>query len=111
MYIERRSIEECIEKTKKPPITVKCIDHNKGDRQHMNVRPRLVAKQSDIGKKQGWFAATPPLEALRMLLSATLTGNKPMVLMFIDASRAYMHPRTVSDIIRGVVCGGQDRAG
>ena len=35
----------------------------------MNVRSRLeVAKQIDTGKKTGLFAATPLLEALRMLL-------------------------------------------
>ena len=60
---EKRPIKECVEKTKKPPIKVKWIDHNKGDRQNMNVRSRLVAKQNRTGKEQGVFAATPPLEA------------------------------------------------
>ena len=33
-----------------------------------------------------------------MMLSATVTGNKPKALMFNDISRAYMHARTASDI-------------
>ena len=52
----------------------------------MNVRSRLVAKQIKTGKEQGLFATTPPLEALRMLLSATVTGNKPKALMLNDRS-------------------------
>ena len=65
----------------------------------MNVRSRLVAKQINTGRELGLFAATPPpLEALRMLLSATVTGNKRRVLMFNDISRVYMYARTTSDI-------------
>ena len=69
----KRSIEECFEKTKKPPIKVKWVDRNEGDRQNANVRSRLVAKQIDTGKEAELSAATPPLEALRMLPSATVT--------------------------------------
>ena len=74
---------------------MKWVDHIKGDRQHMNVRSRLVAKQSNTGKEQGLFAATPPLEALRMLLSAAVTGKKSKVSMFNDISRAYMYATCV----------------
>ena len=48
---EKRSMEECLEKPQKPPIKVKWVDRNKGDRQHMNVRSRLVVKQ--INTRQG----------------------------------------------------------
>ena len=95
---EKRPTQECFGKTKKPPIKVKWVDHNKGDRQHINVRSRLVAKQISTGKQQGLFAAPPPLEALRMLQSATVTGNNPKVLMFNDISRAHRHARTASDL-------------
>ena len=64
----------------------------------MNVRSRLVAKQIKTGREQGLFAATSPREALRMPLSATVTGNKPKVEMFNDMSRACMCARTTSDI-------------
>ena len=33
IVFEKRPIEECFEKTWKPPIRVKWVDHNKGDRQ------------------------------------------------------------------------------
>ena len=63
----------------------------------MNVSLRLVAEQINTGKRQGLFAATPPLEALRILLSAKVTGNKPKVLVLNDISRAFLHARTTSD--------------
>ena len=97
-------MEECFEKTKKPPIKVKWVDRNKGDRQHKNVRSRLVAKEINAGL----FAATPPLEALRMLLSATVTGDKPQG---IDLQRHEPSVHVRADIqrhIRRTVQGGQE---
>ena len=79
---EKGPTEECFEETKKPPIKVKRVDRNKRDRQHMNVTSRLVTKQINTSKEQGFFAATPPREVIRMLLSATVAGNKPKVFMF-----------------------------
>ena len=95
--VREKTIEECFEQTEKPPIKVKCADRNKADWQHMNVRSRLAAKQISTGKERGLFAATPPIEASRMLLFETDTGNNPKVLMFNDTSRAYMYARTSSD--------------
>ena len=48
---EKRPTEERPEKTKKPPTKVK--HRNKGDRQHMNVRSRLVAKQITQARRKG----------------------------------------------------------
>ena len=48
---EKRPIDVCVDKTKKPPIKVKWIDHNKGDRQNMSVWSTLVAKQINTGKE------------------------------------------------------------
>ena len=58
----------------------------------MNTRSRLVANQINTGKEEGLVAATPPLEPLRMLLSAATSGNKPKVWMLSDRSRAGIHP-------------------
>ena len=73
---EKGPIEECFEKTKKPPIKVKWDDRNKGDRQHMNVRSRLVAKQIHTGREKG----------CSQQLSPTVAGDKPKVLLFNDTS-------------------------
>ena len=51
---EKRAIEECFKKTKKPPVKVNYIHHHKGGRQNMNVMARLVAQQINTGKEQGF---------------------------------------------------------
>ena len=88
---EYRPVSECIKKTGKPPVGVKWVDTNKGDDEQPLVRSRLVAmefKRSWIAK---WFAATPPMEAIRVLLviaaSGCSEGQPPRKLLHIDVSR------------------------
>ena len=63
------------ELTGKGPVSVRWVDQNKGGEGAMEVRCRLVArdfKGNDKGRDD-LFAATPPLEAKRMLLSRAAT--------------------------------------
>ena len=69
-------VEECLRKTGRKPIQVRWIDINKGDAIHPNYRSRLVAKEINTYKRMDLFAATPPLEAVKMILSMTATSNK-----------------------------------
>ena len=46
---------------------------NKGDRVNPEVRARLVAKEIKTSKREDLFAATPPLEAKKMLFSMAVT--------------------------------------
>ena len=95
----RVPVRQCIERTGKKPIQVRWIDHNKGDKDRPNIRCRLVAKQYNTGVDDGYFAATPPIEALRLVLSNTTTGrSRTKVLMINDVSRAYMHAEAAPDI-------------
>lgn len=56
-------------------IQTRWIDINKGDRFDPNYRSRFVAKEFNDGKviELAWFAATPPLEALKLLVSDAAT--------------------------------------
>ena len=45
------------------------IDINKGDDKTPNYRSRMVGKEFNDSELEGLFAATPSLEALRLLLS------------------------------------------
>ena len=56
-------------------VTVKWIDVNKGDEQRPEYRCRLVAHElkSWDPTMSGTFAATPPLECLKMVLSNFMT--------------------------------------
>ena len=47
-------------------IKTRWIDINTGDEERPNYRSRLVAKELNNGEGEGLFAATPPLEAMRL---------------------------------------------
>ena len=75
-------------------VDTKWIDTNKGDDEHPVYRSRLVGKEFNTGQEEGLFASTPPLEALRWLISEAATidrghrkGNK--VILISDVSRAF----------------------
>ena len=62
------------------PITVRWVDVNKGDDDCPDIRSRLVARQIRGANEDPMFAPTPPLEALRSVLSYCATdmdGEKP----------------------------------
>ena len=76
-------------------IQTRWIDVNKGDKENPNYRSRLVAKEFNDGTQHdGLFAATPPLEALRLLISATATISdgtdaEDKIIMVNDVARAF----------------------
>ena len=95
---EKRPIEECFEKTKQPSIKVKWVDRNKGDRQHVNVRSRLVAKQINTSKEQGAVRSDATIRGIADASVSNGHRDEPRVLMFGDVGRACMcareHPAT-----------------
>ena len=68
-------VEECYEKTGKAPIGTRWVDVNKGDSVHPEYRSRLVAQEINTGKREDLFAATPPLEAKKILMSMAVAEN------------------------------------
>ena len=85
--------------TGKQPIGCKWIDINKGDAKNPNYRSRLVAKEIKRGPSDDMFAATPPLEAKKCLISMAMsqfargrakTSGSVQKLLFIDVSRAFL---------------------
>ena len=106
----KRTIKECLEITGRPPVTVKWVETNKGDDVDVNIRARLVARQIRGPGQDSIFAPTPPLEALRTILSLATTNiaGKPKriwdpkaenrtQISFIDISRAYFNAKTNPD--------------
>merc|ERR1712015_131224 len=99
---EKVDVTECYERTGKAPIGTRWVDVNKGDSVHPEYRSRLVAQEINTNKREDLFAATPSLEAKKMLMSMAVTegigskaGNehKGMKLDFIDVRRAYFHAK------------------
>jgi hypothetical protein len=85
-------VAECLARTGKKPLGSRWVDVNKGDKRRFDVRSRLVAQEIAFRKNDDFYAATPPLEALRMLLSvaASTHGSKIMVM---DARKAHLHAK------------------
>ena len=66
-----KPVADCFRDTGKPPIPVRWVSTNKGDRLHPNVRCRLVAKHlaAKYGGKsstEDLFAAMPPFEPVKL---------------------------------------------
>ncbi len=104
----KRPRREARHVTGRPPISVRWVDVNKGDDLTPKYRSRLVARQlkaHDRGNNS-YFAPTPPLEALRTVVSlaaTTLKDWKPKYdpeaedrtqISLMDISRAYFNAKT-----------------
>ena len=86
-------IEECRKTTGKAPIQVRWIDIDKGDAREPNYRFRLVATEINTYKRNDSFAAAPPLEAIKIMISMTATQNDGEIIMINDVSRAFFHAK------------------
>ena len=89
-------IENCVRETGKQPMT--WVDINKGDDMRPNVRCRLCVQETKRRSPMDivdTFSATPPYEALRLMVSMTMTPRNieeaNHVLLFVDITRAHPH--------------------
>ncbi|CAE8646723.1 unnamed protein product, partial [Polarella glacialis] len=89
-------VSECWQNTGKRPIGVRWVDVNKGDESNPEIRCRLVAKEIRRTATADFFAATPPLESLRYILSRARTGRLERLrrgvklkIQFIDIRKAH----------------------
>ena len=83
-------------------ISVRWVDTNKGTPDKPEVRSRLVARDFNAGSdrdREDLFAATPPWELKRLLLShaADRRGKKVRKIMLIDVKKAHLYPLCVTD--------------
>jgi hypothetical protein len=93
------TIATCQEQTGRGPIGTRWVDTDKGDEQRPDIRCRIVVQetrsQSTIAKDDvgATFAATPPLECLRLVCSLVIStpAAKDHVIRFLDISRAHPH--------------------
>ena len=87
-------------------VKTRWIDINKGDLENTIIRCRLVGKEFNNGELEGLFAGTPPLEALRLLLSDVATNDhskqiekrRRKLLMINDVSRAFFEAPMQRDL-------------
>ena len=83
------------------------IDCNKGDEQRPELRSRLVVQETrqtstiSVSDIAAVTSSTPPLEVVRLFCSLMMSmkgaGGEPLVLQFLDVSRAYPHAEVLRD--------------
>jgi hypothetical protein len=99
---EEVPVARCWQATGKGPLGGRWVDVNKGDEESPNVRCRYVAKEIAYHKSDDFFAAMPPLETLRMLLSRAATGRTGSrggrKILVIDARKAHLHAMTEREL-------------
>ena len=79
-------------------IKARWIDVNKGDSSNPNYRSRLVGKEFRTYVDDSLYASTPPLEALRLILSRAATSGSDRQLMINDVRRAYFYAPATRDL-------------
>ena len=93
-------ITECLQMTRRPPISTRWVDVNKGSTESPDVRCRLVARDfKPKGEKDrsDIFAAMPPLEAKKLLFRKAVGGRKELrngewcqqKIMLIDVKKSH----------------------
>ena len=94
-------VDEAWAKTGRGPVSVRWVDTDKGTEGMPNIRCRLVArdfKSKDGRDREDLFAATPPLELLKCLLSKAVSGSKRRKILFVDVKKAHLNPECDQDV-------------
>ena len=100
---EYSTAAEAWARTGRNPVGLKWIDTNKGSAEAPRYRSRLVCTEVRHGGVERTFSATPPLETLRVLLSAACQEDifqveDPFLISIADVSRAHFHADAVRDL-------------
>ena len=85
--------EQCFKDTGRPPIKLRWVDVNKGDDSKPKYRSRIAAKEIKTNNRPDLFAATPPIEHIKYLISRVASGQRgrhPSRLMIKDVKKAYV---------------------
>ena len=96
-------MSECYSQTGGPPVSIKWVDINKGDDSDPDYRSRWVGREfkGNDRNRDDLFAATPPLEYLRFLVSrcaSSQLGPRPTKLMVQDVKQAYFYAPATRDV-------------
>ena len=85
------------------------VDANKGDAARPVFRARSVGKEFNTGVDPTLYAATPPLEAITLLLAhASSCPSRKVHIMVSDVQRAYFHAMATRELYVELPCEGPD---
>ena len=96
------------------PVDMKWVDTEKAhEGEPMQIRSRIVTREFKSGDRADLYAETPPLEALKAIISIVASHSPEFSLFHVDVSRASFHAkaqRLVLVRLPAVDCSGKDKA-
>ena len=90
---------EAIAKYNVIPVDTKWIDTEALEVEPIQLRSRIVAREFKSGDRSDLYAGTPPLEALKAILSIAASHSPEFLLMHVDVSRAYFHSKAQRPVL------------
>ena len=99
MY-EKVDEKEAVEKYGITPIDTTWIDTDKAfEGEPMQIRSRICAREFKSDDRPDLYAGTPPLEALKAIMSIAANHKGTFSIMHIDVSRAYFHAKAQRPVL------------
>ena len=94
-YFASKQVWRAVPRPRTPGVKVigtRWVCCNKGDSINPDVRCRLVCQEMKRYETDEFFAATPPIETMRLLVSMA-AESEDLVMSLVDISRAYVLQR------------------
>ena len=96
------------------PADTKWVDTDKAlEAKPVQIRTRIVARESKCGDSSDMYAWTPPLEAVKAVIPIAASHSPEFSLMHVDVSSAYFHAKTRRPVLVKLPaedCSGKDVA-
>ena len=97
---EKVNEKEAVAKYGITPVDTKWIDTDKAfEEEPMQIRSRMCAKEFKSDDRPNLYAGTPPLEALKAIISIAANNKDTFSIMHIDVSRAYFHAKAQRPVL------------
>ena len=91
---EKVDEKEAVEKYGITPVDTKWVDTDKAfERKPMQISSRMCAREFQSDDRPDLYAGTPPLEALKAVISIAANNKEMFSIMQIDVSCAYLHAK------------------
>ena len=97
---EKVDEKEAVEKYGVTPVDTKWVDTDKAfEGEPMQIRSRMCAREFKSYDRPVLYAGTPPLEALKAIISIAANHKETFSIMRIDVSRAYFHAKAQRPVL------------
>ena len=97
---EKVDEKEAVAKYKITPVDTKWIDTDKAfEGEPMQIRSLMCAREFKSDDWPDLYAGTPPLEALKAIISIAANNKDTFSIMHIDVSRAYFHAKAQRPVL------------